>query len=70
LSEPAGAGWGRAGHRRIVLAGLVVLVILLGGGAAAWATVGGGDTGYRLATVTRADIGQDLTVVGTVEPVS
>ena len=37
---------------------------------AAWAEVGNGGAGYREATVTRADIGTTLTVVGNVEPVS
>jgi multidrug efflux pump subunit AcrA (membrane-fusion protein) len=64
------SGWGRAGHRRAVLIGAVVLVVVLGGGVAAWAEVGNGSAGYRMATVTRADIGTTLGVVGTVEPVS
>ena len=64
-------GWGRAGHRRAVIAGALVLVVLLGGGAAAWATTGAGSSGgYRVATVARADIGQSLTVVGAVQPVN
>ncbi len=37
---------------------------------AAWAEVSGGTAGYRMATVTRANIGTTLTVVGNVEPVS
>ena len=37
---------------------------------AAWAEVGNGSAGYRMATVTRADIGTTLGVVGNVEPVS
>jgi len=49
--------------------GLVALLVL-GGGAAAWAEVSGSSTGYRTTTVTRADIGTTLTVVGNVEPVS
>jgi HlyD family secretion protein len=64
------SGWGRSGHRRAVITGAIVLVILLGGGAAAWAASNSGSSGYRLATVTRADIGTSLTVVGTVEPVN
>jgi multidrug efflux pump subunit AcrA (membrane-fusion protein) len=64
------SGWGRAGHRRAVLIGAVVLVVVLGGGVAAWAEVGNGGAGYRMATVTRADIGTTLNVVGNVEPVS
>jgi trimeric autotransporter adhesin len=64
------SGWGRAGHRRAVLVGAAVIAIIVGGGAAAWAEVGGGSTGYRMGTVTRADIGTTLTVVGNVEPVS
>ncbi|HEY6426602.1 MAG TPA: efflux RND transporter periplasmic adaptor subunit [Acidimicrobiales bacterium] len=63
-------GWGRAGHRRAVLIGVVVLAIVLGGGVAAWAAVSGGDTQYRMADVTRADIGTSLTVVGDVAPVN
>ena len=64
------AGWGRAGHRRAVLVGGLVALLVLGGGVAAWAEVSGGSTGYRTASVTRADIGTTLTVVGNVEPVS
>ena len=64
------SGWGRAGHRRAVLVGAVVAVVILGGGVAAWAEVGNGSAGYRMATVTRADIGTTLDVVGDVEPVS
>ena len=64
------AGWGRAGHRRAVLIGAVVLVVVLGGGVAAWAEVGNGSAGYREATVTRADIGTSMTLVGNVDPVS
>lgn len=66
----SGSGWGRAGHRRAVLIGTVVAVVVLGGGVAAWAEVGSGAAGYRMATVTRADIGTTLDVVGNVEPVS
>lgn len=65
-----GSGWGRAGHRRAVLIGAVVLIVILGGGVAAWAEVGSGSGGYRMATVTRADIGTTMTVVGNVVPVS
>ncbi len=53
-----------------MLVGAVVLVVILGGGVAAWAEVGGGQAGYRMATVTRADIGTTLTLVGNVAPVS
>ena len=66
----SGVGWGRAGHRRAVLAGGLVLCLVVGGGIAAWAEVSGGSTGYRMATVTRADIGTTLTVVGSIAPVS
>ena len=66
----AQSGWGRSGHRRAVLVGGLVAVILVGGAVAAWATVSGGSTGYRSATVTRADIGTSLALVGDVEPVS
>jgi HlyD family secretion protein len=48
----------------------VVLIVVLGGGVAAWAEASGGSTGYRTASVTRADIGTTLTVVGNVDPVS
>jgi multidrug efflux pump subunit AcrA (membrane-fusion protein) len=64
------SGWGRSGHRRAVLIGAVVLVVILGGSVAAWAEVTGGNAGYRMASVTRADIGTTLTVVGNVEPVA
>ena len=64
------SGWGRAGHRRAVLIGALVTVVVLGGGVAAWAEVGGSGAGYRMATVTRADIGTTLDVVGTVDPVA
>ena len=70
LSELARPSWAAAGHRRVALIGLVALVVVLGGGAAAWAAAASGNAGYRTATVTRADIGQSMTVVGTVEPVS
>ena len=66
----SGAGWGRAGHRRAVLAGGLVLCLVVGGSVAAWAEVSGGSTGYRMATVTREDVGTTLTVVGSVAPVS
>ena len=58
------------GHRRALVAGAVVFAIVLGGGAAAWAESSGGNSGYRTASVTRTNIGQSMTVVGTVEPVS
>jgi multidrug efflux pump subunit AcrA (membrane-fusion protein) len=64
------SGWGRAGHRRAVLIGGIVAVVVLGGSVAAWAEVGSSDAGYRMATVTRADIGTTLDVVGTVDPVA
>ena len=47
-----------------------MLVVVLGGGAAAWAAASSGNSGYRMATVTRTDIGQSMTVVGTVQPVN
>jgi HlyD family secretion protein len=62
--------WGRAAHRRAVVVGALIFAIIAGGGVAAWAATSGGPTGYRMGTVTRADIGTDLTVVGNVEPVS
>jgi trimeric autotransporter adhesin len=64
------SGWGHSGHWRAVIVGSLVTLLLVGGGIAAWAEVSGGSTGYRMATVTRADIGTTLTVVGSVEPVS
>jgi multidrug efflux pump subunit AcrA (membrane-fusion protein) len=64
------SGWGRAGHRRAVLIGVVVFGIVLGGGVGAWAAVSRGDTQYRMADVTRADIGTSLNVVGDVAPVN
>ncbi|HWD53853.1 MAG TPA: efflux RND transporter periplasmic adaptor subunit [Acidimicrobiales bacterium] len=64
------SGWGRTGHRRAVLIGSLAFALVVGGGVAAWAEVSGGNAGYRMATVTRADIGTALTVVGNVEPVS
>lgn len=64
------SGWGRSGHRRAVLIGALVFAIVIGGGVAAWSEVTGGTAGYRVATVTRADIGTSLTVVGSVAPVS
>jgi len=66
----AQSGWGRSGHHRAVFVGGLVTVIIVGGAVAAWATVSAGSTGYRTASVTRADIGTDLTVVGNVEPVN
>jgi trimeric autotransporter adhesin len=64
------SGWGRSGHRRAVLVGGLVTVVLIGGAVAAWASVSGGSTGYRTGTVTRADIGTAMALVGDVEPVS
>ncbi len=66
----ARSGWGRSGHHRAVLIGGLVTVIIVGGAVAAWATVSSGSTGYQTASVTRADIGTNLTVVGNVEPVN
>jgi HlyD family secretion protein len=68
--ESIGSGWGRAGHRRAVLIGVVVLAVVLGGGVAAWAEASGDNAQYRMASVTRTDIGTTLTVVGDVAPVS
>jgi len=70
VPSSARSGWGPSGHRRAVLAGAIVLVVVLGGGAVAWAAASGGNSGYRFATVTRADIAQSLTIVGTVQPVN
>ena len=64
------SGWGRAGHRRAVLIGALAFAIVIGGSVAAWAEVSGSSAGYRMATVTRADIADTLTVVGSVTPVS
>jgi len=64
------SGWGRSGHRRAVLIGALVFAIVIGGGVAAWAEVGSGAAGYRMASVTRANIATSLTVVGAVAPVS
>jgi multidrug efflux pump subunit AcrA (membrane-fusion protein) len=64
------SGWGHSGHWRAVIIGSLVTLIIVGSGVAAWAEVSGGSTGYRMATVTRANIGTTLAVVGTVEPVS
>ncbi len=66
----AKSGWGRSGHRRAVLVGGLVAVVLVGGAVAAWASVSGGSTGYRTGTVTRADIGTSMALVGDVQPVS
>ncbi len=46
------------------------MLLVLGGGAAAWAATAAGSTGYRMARVTRANIQQTMTIVGTVQPVS
>jgi multidrug efflux pump subunit AcrA (membrane-fusion protein) len=64
------SGWGRAGHRRAVLIGALAFALVIGGSVAAWAEVSGSSAGYRLVTVTRADIADTLTVVGSVTPVS
>lgn len=53
-----------------MLIGTLAFALVVGGGVAAWAEVSGGDAGYRMATVTRADIDTTLTVVGNVAPVS
>jgi HlyD family secretion protein len=52
------------------LIGALVFAFVIGGGVAAWAEVSGGSAGYRMATVTRADIANTLTVVGSVAPVN
>lgn len=70
MPNTAHAGWGRAGHRRAVLIGALAFALVIGGGVAAWAEVSGGSTGYRMVRVTRADIADTLTVVGSVAPVS
>jgi multidrug efflux pump subunit AcrA (membrane-fusion protein) len=70
VPESSRSGWGRSGHRRAVLISAVVLVVILAGGVAAWAEVNGSSVDYRMASVTKADIGTTLTVVGNVEPVS
>ena len=70
VPSSARSGWGRSGHRRAIVVGAIVLIVVLGGGAAAWAAASSGNSGYRTATVVRADIGQSMTVVGTVEPVN
>lgn len=70
MPDRPNSGWGRAGHRRAVLIGALVFAIVVGGGVAAWAEVGNGTKGYRMATVTKADINTTLTVVGSVAPVS
>ena len=64
------SGWGRSGHRHALLVGAVVLIVVLGVGIATWAATASGNSGYRLASVTRTHVGQSLTVVGTVEPVN
>jgi multidrug efflux pump subunit AcrA (membrane-fusion protein) len=64
------SGWGRAGHRRAVLIGALAFAIVIGGGVAAWSAVSGSAAGYRMVTVTRADIADTLTVVGSVAPVN
>lgn len=64
------SGWGRTGHRRAVLIGALAFAIVIGGGVAAWAEVSGSSAGYRMVTVTRADIADTLTVVGNVAPVN
>ncbi len=64
------SGWGRAGHRRAVLIGALAFALVIGGGVAAWAEVSGSSPGYRMVVVTRADIADTLTVVGSVAPVS
>ncbi len=63
------SGWGRAGHRRAVLIGALAFAIVIGGGVAAWAEVSGSSAGFRMVPVTRADIADTLTVVGSVAPV-
>lgn len=70
VPSTARSGWGRAGHRRAVMIGGLAFAIVIGGAVAAWAEVSGSSAGYRLATVTRADIADTLTVVGSVAPVS
>ena len=70
VPSAARSGWGGTGHRRAVVAGTLVVLLVLGGGAAAWAATAAGSTGYRMARLTRADIQQTMTIVGTVQPVS
>jgi trimeric autotransporter adhesin len=64
------SGWGRSGHWRAVLIGAAGFAVVVGAGVFAWTQVGGSTPGYRMTTVTRADIGTTLNVVGNVEPVS
>jgi multidrug efflux pump subunit AcrA (membrane-fusion protein) len=70
VRSTARSGWDRSGHRRAVLIGALAFAMVLGGGVAAWAEVSGGSAGYRMVTVTRADIADTLTVVGSVAPVN
>ncbi len=70
VPSTARSGWGRAGHRRAVLIGALAFAIVIGGGVTAWAEAQAAPPGYRMVTVTRADIADTLTVVGSVAPVS
>ena len=70
VPSTARSGWGRAGHRRAVLIGALAFAIVIGGGVTAWAEASGSSAGYRMVTVTRADIADTLTVVGSVAPVT
>jgi HlyD family secretion protein len=66
----ASSGWGRTGHWRAVVTGGLVTAVIVGAGVAAWAATSGGSSGYRTASVTRADIGTTMALVGDVQPVS
>ena len=54
------SGWGRGGHRRAVLIGGLVVASWRGGERRGVGSVSGGSTGYRTASVTRANIGTTL----------
>jgi multidrug efflux pump subunit AcrA (membrane-fusion protein) len=60
----------RRSKRRALIGGAVVAAVLIAGGATAWAADSSGNTGYRMAIAVRTSIGQSLSVVGTLEPVS
>jgi trimeric autotransporter adhesin len=70
VPESSTTVWRRSGHWRAVVVGGVVAAVVIAAGVFAWTQASGGNTGYRTASVTRADIGTSMSVVGNVEPVS
>jgi multidrug efflux pump subunit AcrA (membrane-fusion protein) len=63
-------GRDKSRRRPLIIGAVVIVAVLVAGGATAWAVSDSGNSGYRMARVTRASIAQSQNVVGTVEPVN